>query len=599
MKKVLVINGSPKGKTSNTFKLTETFLDGLQQADNLDLNIEIVDVNNLDLGPCKGCFACWNKTPGQCIHHDAMAAILPKLVEADLLIYSFPLYYFSVPGPLKTFFDRQLPLVKPFMVERSDGLDSGAHPSRYDRSHQRVVAISTCGFYTTRNNYTGVEAMLDHCFGQGGYYPLFCAQGELFRVPELKSQCDAYLEHVKQAGLEYGNGLANELKHPEEAISDSTKTALSKELLPRKTFEMLADASWGIEDSSPADGNSSASGQTATKQASGASIFTRQMAALYNPKSYPGQDQVMEMDYTDLGVRYQIVLGKEESSVITRPEDFLKADMIVSTPYTVWKQIAQDEIRGDEALMKGLYSVSGDPSILMNWGTYFSPDLEEPTSAAKAESSPSQNTSSADSSFTKGIQEHAAMSANKKSKWTNMLIFLLPWTFWWTLINNPPVVCVSGCLIGLALTWLLFSSYTKTMYDTLALVIVLGLCALYLMGISYEIVFTLSLLAFGVLWLYSCLPGRVPLCAWYSSGGFGRAEAFKNPIFMRTNWIIALGWGISYLVISAAAWIFLQAGQIEWARMCSYIIPALMGIFTAWFQRWYPRHVMTTGRKPA
>ena len=59
MKKVLVINGSPKGKTSNTFKLTETFLDGLQQADNLDLNIEIVDVNNLDLGP-------WNvrkKTP--------------------------------------------------------------------------------------------------------------------------------------------------------------------------------------------------------------------------------------------------------------------------------------------------------------------------------------------------------------------------------------------------------------------------------------------------------------------------------------------------------------------------------------------------------
>lgn len=307
----------------------------------------------------------------------------------------------------------------------------------------------------------------------------------------------------------------------------------------------------------------------------------------------------MEMDYTDLGERYQIVLGKEESSVITRPEDFLKADMIVSTPYTVWKQIAQGEIRGDEALMKGLYSVSGDPSILMNWGTYFSPDLEEPTSATQAKSSPSQKSTGVDSSFTKGVQEPAAMSANKKSKWTNMLIFLLPWTFWWTLISNPPVVCVSGCLIGLALTWLLFSSYTKTMYDTLALVIVLGLSAMYLLGISYEIVFTLSLLAFGVLWLYSCLPGRVPLCAWYSSGGFGRAEAFKNPIFMRTNWIIALGWGISYLVISAAAWIFLQAGQIEWARMCTYIIPALMGIFTAWFQRWYPRHVMTTGRKPA
>lgn len=605
MKKVLVINGSPKGKTSNTFKLTSAFLEGMKQTENLDLDIEIVDVNELHLHPCQGCFACWNKTPGKCIHHDAMEVLLPKLVEADLLIYSFPLYYFSIPGPLKTFFDRQLPLVKPFMVERKDGMDGGAHPSRYDRNHQKVVAISTCGFYTTRNNYTGVEAMLDHCFGQNGYYPLFCAQGELFRVPELKSQCDAYLEHVRQAGLEYGNGLAKELIHPEQVINESTKTALAKELLPRKTFEMLADASWGIEESSQPDGDFVESFKAAPKQASGALIFTRQMAALYNPKSYSGQDQVMEMDYTDLGERYQIVLGKEESRVINRAEEFLKTDMVVSTPYTVWKQIAQGEIRGDEALMKGMYSVSGDPSILINWGTYFSPDVDEEPKGQTAEPQigegktgpASTDTSSlASESSAPGLQRLAGR-AGKKSKWTNMLIFLLPWTFWWTLVNNPPVVCVGGCLIGLALTWLLFSSYTKTMYDTLALVVVLGLCAAYLFGVGFKIVFTLSLLAFGLLWLYSCLPGKIPLCAWYSSGGFGQEDAFKNPIFMKTNWIIALGWGISYLIISLAAWLFLQNGQIDSARICSYVIPALMGIFTAWFQRWYPRHVMTARRK--
>lgn len=605
MKKVLVINGSPKLKASNTFKLTSAFLEGLKQVENLDLDIEILDVNELGLNPCKGCFACWNKTPGKCIHHDAMEAVLPKLVEADLLVYSFPLYYFSIPGPLKTFFDRQLPLVKPFMVERKDGMDSGAHPSRYDRSHQKVVAISTCGFYTTRSNYTGVEAMLDHCFGQDGYYPLFCAQGELFRVPELKSQCDAYLEHVRQAGLEYGNGLLKEFTHPEQAINDSTKAALSKELLPRKTFEMLADASWGIEDSGQADENFAESGKTAPKQVSGALIFTRQMAALYNPKAYSGHDLVMEMDYTDLGERYQIVLGKEESRVITRSDEFLKTDMVVSTPYTVWKRIAQGEIRGDEALMKGMYTVSGDPSILISWDTYFSPDLDEESKGQKAEiqkaeeetgSSFAKTSSSVSETSGSGLQKPAERKG-KKLKWTNMLIFLLPWTFWWTLVNNPPELCVGGCLIGLALTWLLFSSYTKTMYDTLALVVVLGLCAAYLFGVSYEIVFTLSLLTFGLLWLYSCLPGRIPLCAWYSSGGFGQEDAFKNPIFMKTNWIIALGWGISYLIISLAAWLFLQNGQIDSARICSYVIPALMGIFTAWFQRWYPRHVMTARRK--
>lgn len=252
--------------------------------------------------------------------------------------------------------------------------------------------------------------------------------------------------------------------------------------------------------------------------------------------------------------------------------------------------------------MKGMYTVSGDPSILISWDTYFSPDLDEESKGQKAEiqkaeeetgSSFAKTSSSASETSGSGLQKPAERKG-KKLKWTNMLIFLLPWTFWWTLANNPPELCVGGCLIGLALTWLLFSSYTKTMYDTLALVVVLGLCAAYLFGVSYEIVFTLSLLAFGLLWLYSCLPGRIPLCAWYSSGGFGQEDAFKNPIFMKTNWIIALGWGISYLVISLAAWVFLQNGQIEPARICSYVIPALMGIFTAWFQRWYPRHIMTS-----
>lgn len=583
MKKVLIINGSPKGKASNSFKLTSAFVEGLQSTKGLNPEVEIIDLNQTNIAPCKGCFGCWTKTPGKCVLHDDMEEILPKLVEADLLIFSFPLYYFSVPGPLKAFFDRQLPLSMPFMKDRTDGIGNGGHPRRYDRSHQRVAAISTCGFYTARDNYGAVERMFDHCFGKGGWYALFCGQGELFRVPELKSQTQAYLDVVKQAGEQYGKGLLEGLAKPEENISEQVESALQKDLFPKQVFEAMADASWQITETD-------ANGQA--KPASKAAAFTRQMAALYNPKAYPGHDLVFNMEYTDLDEKYQIVLQEKGSTVISDPAKFQDPEMVVSTPFTVWKQIAGGEIRGDEALMKGMYSVSGSPAILMHWGTYFTPDLE--VESADEKTAPNQNVQSKAASKK---ASHHAKSDRKQSKWTNMMIFLLPFTLLWTLLNNPPIECTAWSLVGLALIAVVFYPYKKTIYDILAMASNLVLNAMYLLGVSYEIVFPLSLLLFGVFWILSCLSGQVPLCAWYSSGNFGRQDAFKNPIFMKTNWIIALGWGICYLILAACAWILLGNDQKDLALILAYTLPAGMGIFTLWFQRWYPNHVMLTAGK--
>ncbi len=67
--KILVINGSPKGSASNTYKLTRAFLEGMELgAQEKDLNgqvqVEEIWVNRMNIKPCLGCFSCWNKTPG-------------------------------------------------------------------------------------------------------------------------------------------------------------------------------------------------------------------------------------------------------------------------------------------------------------------------------------------------------------------------------------------------------------------------------------------------------------------------------------------------------------------------------------------------------
>ena len=54
--RVLVLNGSPKGDKSNTYRLTSAFLDGLRQTQPVET--ETIEVGKLHLLPCRGCFAC-------------------------------------------------------------------------------------------------------------------------------------------------------------------------------------------------------------------------------------------------------------------------------------------------------------------------------------------------------------------------------------------------------------------------------------------------------------------------------------------------------------------------------------------------------------
>ena len=113
----------------------------------------------MNIGACKGCFACWQRTPGICCIKDDMHTVIEKLIDADIIVWSFPLYYFNVPGILKNVINRQLPMSLPFMSSRRDGYGSGSHDARYDMEGKRHVLISTCGFYSADGNYDSVLRM--------------------------------------------------------------------------------------------------------------------------------------------------------------------------------------------------------------------------------------------------------------------------------------------------------------------------------------------------------------------------------------------------------------------------------------------------------
>ena len=199
--KILLINGSPKGKRSNSLKLAYSFIEGFKNGctdDEESISIDELHVASMNIAACKGCFACWQKTPGICCIKDDMQKVIGKLIDADLILWSFPLYYFNVPGILKNLIDRQLPMNLPFMSSKQNGYGSGSHDSRYDMEGKRHVLISTCGFYSAVGNYDSVLRMFDHFLGKGNYTTINCGQGELFRVKEMSER--TYLSTVKCAG---------------------------------------------------------------------------------------------------------------------------------------------------------------------------------------------------------------------------------------------------------------------------------------------------------------------------------------------------------------------------------------------------------------
>ena len=198
--KILTLNGSPRGAASNTFQLTQAFLGGLRQELESPLIVKTRMINELNLSPCRGCFRCWTATPGVCVIPDAMAEVLDEMRSSDLILWSFPLYYFGMPGPVKTLLDRCLPLNLPWMERDADGRP--VHPPGVIRMpRMKSILISTCGFTTIENNY---EALIRQLIWPSAPVLNTMSQGELFAHPELRRQTSAYLAQVTQAGQEYG-----------------------------------------------------------------------------------------------------------------------------------------------------------------------------------------------------------------------------------------------------------------------------------------------------------------------------------------------------------------------------------------------------------
>jgi multimeric flavodoxin WrbA len=100
MKNILVILGGGRAN-GNTVQLAKSFIKGAEEAGH---NVETISLLKTDIQGCLGCNACRFGKP--CIQKDGFNELAPKIKNADLIVLSSPLYFWTISAKLKAFIER-------------------------------------------------------------------------------------------------------------------------------------------------------------------------------------------------------------------------------------------------------------------------------------------------------------------------------------------------------------------------------------------------------------------------------------------------------------------------------------------------------------
>ncbi len=236
MSRALVINASPRGRQSNSRVLADAFLQGMEAA---GVDVQTLYLADYTIKPCTGCFSCWGPTPHQCvIQDDDMLYLRGELAAVDYLVLAFPLYVDSMPGPLKTFFDRFIAVGEPWFEQDPAGETRHVDALRAPK----MVVLSNCGF--PENSHFEV---LDKLFRRmaRNYHTevigaVYRSQGGLLRSgsPELQPVIEQYLQNVTAAGRAVV---------AEGCISDSLQQSLQQPLLDKFQYLEAATQSFATQ----------------------------------------------------------------------------------------------------------------------------------------------------------------------------------------------------------------------------------------------------------------------------------------------------------------------------------------------------------------
>jgi multimeric flavodoxin WrbA len=353
---VLALNSSPRtGNHSKTERMLDHLVSGMREA---GARVEVVELRKKLVKPCMGCFSCWTKTPGKCIHLDDMTQeLFPKWLEADLVVYAFPLYHFTMNAVLKNFIERTLPVVQPFFL-RKEGRTG--HPLR--QNVPKAVVLSVAGF-PEMSVFEQLSSWVRFLFGHGGRLvaEIYRPAAEMMTYPAFREKADEIFRATEQAGRE----IVTSMKIEPETLARITQDITAN----WDTLSEIANLMWKTcikEGLSPRE----FAEKGGIPRPDSIKTFLLIMSLGFKPAA--GRDLKATLQFNFSGenegaCHFRIDQGKIEG--FEGPAE--KADLIIDTPFELWMDIMTGKKDGQQAFLEKGYKVRGDFALLLKMRELF------------------------------------------------------------------------------------------------------------------------------------------------------------------------------------------------------------------------------------
>lgn len=351
--KVLALNSSPRGEgQSKTEMILNPMVEGMREA---GAQVEVVNLRHKTVRNCIGCYTCWTKTPGVCIHKDDMTLeLFPKWLEADMAVYATPLYHFTMNASMKAFIERTLPVLEPFLIQVKDRT---THPIRHKMP--KVVVMSVAGF-PEMSVFDQLSSYVRFLFGRGLLAEIYRPGAEgLAREPSADKR-----EEIFKALRGAGSELVQSQK-----VSDETLACITQPLGSHATSATMGDLMWKTciaEKITPKEMQE----RGIVPRPDSIETFMLVLPMGFRPDKAGGMKATVQFDFSGaVAGSCHFVIHDSRIQAAAGLAD--RPDLTIEAPFDLWMDIMAGKRDGQQAFMAQAYKTKGDLSLLMRMGELF------------------------------------------------------------------------------------------------------------------------------------------------------------------------------------------------------------------------------------
>ena len=352
--KILALNSSPRGEgQSKTELLLNHLVQGMREA---GAEVEVIDLRKKTIRHCAGCFTCWTKTPGLCIHQDDMTReLFPKWLASDLVVYASPLYHYTINASMKDFIERTLPVLQPFFESDNERIH---HPPRH--KSPKAVFLSVAGFPEPAV-FDQLSSWARFVFGRSENLvaEIYRPAAESLLYSEEKAQ--EFFAALQQAGRELVEHLS---------ISSETMSRITGDFVEDKEdFITMGNLFWKTcinEGVTPKEFTE----KGLIPRPDSIETFLTIMSLGFNPEA--AMDLKADLQFYFSGKAEGPCYFRIVNSRITPGQGELKnPDVIIESPFEMWMDILTGKADGQQMFMEQKYKVTGDLSLLLRLNQLF------------------------------------------------------------------------------------------------------------------------------------------------------------------------------------------------------------------------------------